>query len=467
MKKKLTALSVSNLRPGRERYEVSDADAKGLVLIVQPSGSKSWAMRFRKPGGRLAKLTLGTFDPHGAPDGAPAMGGPLTLAEARELAAQVNRQRASGKDVIGETKREKAVARLKAAGQGDNFLAVLKVFVREHRVRRSGARPRDWREKARILGLRYADEKSEPELIKGGLAERWADRPVGEITQDDCQDVIDKARSHGIPGAAVKNDGASDNRGRKMCDALGAFFRWAKKNRRAILKVNPMLGIDRPPPPAARERFLSDGEVALLWKACDRVVYPFPQVVRLLLITAQRLNEVAGLRWSELEEDGAVIALPGERTKNHRPHLVPLPPLARSILDEAKKIDGCEFVFSITGRGPVSGWSKIKRQLDAAIAEANGGKPIPAWRYHDLRRTARTGLSKLRVDRDVREAVLNHVKQGVEGTYDRYDYFDEKKGALERWAAHVQDVVSGKAANVASLDKARAKAPSGEAIACA
>jgi integrase len=165
----------------------------------------------------------------------------------------------------------------------------------------------------------------------------------------------------------------------------------------------------------------------------------------MLLLTGCRLNEVAGMRWAELSNDGSVWMIRGDRTKNHRPHVVPLPPVARALLNHVPRIEGSPFVFTTTGHSPVSGWSKTKARLDAVMA------PDRQWRLHDLRRTAATGMADIGIPPHIVEAALNHVsgaKTGVAGTYNRAAYTQEKRAALERWAAHVAGLIEGKQADV-------------------
>jgi integrase len=462
-KKNLSAAYIEKVKPGEEPYEVSDAGS-AVILLVHPSGAKSFIKRFRRPSGKHSKMTLGSYQRDGAP-GAPAVGGPLSLAEARSLSAEVDRRRAAGEDVIVTLRADKEVRKAKAQGQGDDFYSVVRAYVREHRVR--DRLPKGWKDTARLLGLHYSEHDGEPVLIKGGLAEKkWRGTAVGEITGLDCHDVIRDARG-GLPGLGRKHGRGSENRSRKMASALGGFFRWVMLNRRRLLpNGDPMYGEPRPKAPKSRDRFLSDEEVSLLWRALDdpKVVYPFPQIIRMLLLTACRLNEVARLERKEVATVtvGEIRDCPAlsitDRTKMGRRHEVPLSPLACEVLKGAREIEGCRWVFSITGRTPVSGWSKMKRRVDEEIARLNGGVPIEPFRLHDLRRTVRTGLSRLGVENEeVKEAILGHDKEGIRGTYDHYRYFGEKKAALDRWAAHVEGVVTGKPANVVVLKPKRAR----------
>jgi integrase len=162
----------------------------------------------------------------------------------------------------------------------------------------------------------------------------------------------------------------------------------------------------------------------------------------LLLLTGQRLNEIAGLRWSEIDFEHDTITLPAERTKNGRQHLIPMSVPVRDILEAQPRRAGRELVFGF-GQGPFSGWSKAKGELDERIAEARKkakAKPMPAWVLHDLRRSAATGMAILGTQPHVVEAVLNHVfgsKSGVAGIYNLSTYEPEKRQALDIWANQI------------------------------
>jgi integrase len=153
----------------------------------------------------------------------------------------------------------------------------------------------------------------------------------------------------------------------------------------------------------------------------------------------------------ELTDDNATWNIPGARTKNGRPHVVPLPPLARQIIKAAAGKRPTPLCFTTNGKSPVSGWSKLKARLDRAMA-------IPQWRLHDLRRTAATGMAEIGIPPHIVEACLNHIsgaKAGVAGTYNRAAYAAEKRAALERWAAHVEGLIGVRpAATVVPLHRA-------------
>jgi integrase len=472
MSKPLTAAAVARLRPAKSRREIPDGACPGLYLVVQPSGAKSWALRFHRPNGKSAKLVLGsvyaTADKE--PDTSPAIGGHLTLAAAHRLVAELRHQIAQGRDPaaahIAEKKRNKLAI---AESAEKTFAATARAFIENYKVGKTGERPRRWREIARVLGLDYPRDAGDPKKIEGGLADRWSDTPIAAIKGDDIQSVIDESRENGIPGLPPRNDGESGSRGRKMADALGSMFKWAKKSKRLII-VNPCLNIDRPGAPAKRSRVLNvradvrtADELRWFWAGSDALPEPFGALLKLLLLTGCRLNEIARMLNDELSDDMTMLRLLSGRTKNALEHHVPLPPMARDILAGVKRIEGSNYVFSTNGRTPVSGWSKIKQRLDAAmLAEARKecGKAltIPPWRLHDLRRTAATGMNGIGIAPHIVEAVLNHVsgvKAGVAGNYNVEQYAPEKKTALERWAAHIVALTEGKGTdNVAPLRRA-------------
>ncbi len=193
---------------------------------------------------------------------------------------------------------------------------------------------------------------------------------------------------------------------------------------------------------------LSDAEIAKLWPAFGELGYPFGDACKLLLLTGGRRAEIGGMKWSEIEGDK--WTLPGERTKNGNPHLVPLSSITREILDGLPRMDGLDLVFTGPGGKSISQWSRPKEKLDALSG-------VTGWRLHDLRRTLVTGMNEaLNIEPHVIEAVVNHqsgtAKAGVAGIYNRAQYIKQRRVALESWAKHVMGIVSGAAeSNVVSL----------------
>jgi integrase len=229
----------------------------------------------------------------------------------------------------------------------------------------------------------------------------------------------------------------------RVRSSLSAFFNWAV--REGLLDANPVAGTARADERGSRDRVLSQGELAELWAALPEG--DFGEIVRLLILTGQRREEIGGLRWSEIDLDRSLIVLPPERTKNLRQHEVPLSAQARAIIECLPKRKGRDFIFGI-GEAGFSGWSKSKERLDQALlskrkAADRRAKPLPSWRLHDLRRTCATMMAELGVLPHVIEAVLNHQsghKAGVAGIYNRARYEGEMRDALAKWATHVEAI---------------------------
>ncbi len=463
MAKMLTHAALLRLKARSKRQEIRDAGARALYVTIQPSGIKSWTMRFRRPNGRSAKLTLGPVDLSGREAKRdPVLGAPMSLAAARWMAAEIEHRRQQGRDVIAELHTDKVRKRLEAERRAINTFGAA---VREYLDGYARPKIRRWHEIARILGLRYENGNGEPTVIEGSLAWRWRDKPLVDIGPDDIFALIEEARHKGIPGMAKRTAGASNGRARAMGGALSGLFGWLIKQRK--IATNPCRDVHMPEAPKARERTLTDNEIRWLWAACDKAATPFGQCVKTLLLTAARLGEVSAMTHDEIRAEtvtqdgqrteGTFWQLEGNRTKNGRPHLLPLDPLSLAILKSVPQVSGKSgYVFTTNGRSPISGFSKCKKALDEAMQRTAGRSPVPHWTLHDLRRTAATGMSRIGIKPEVVEACLNHVsgaKAGVAGVYNRYSYLAEKKTAFERWANHIQAVVSGKRGNVVPIQR--------------
>jgi integrase len=190
---------------------------------------------------------------------------------------------------------------------------------------------------------------------------------------------------------------------------------------------------------------LTDEELGLLWKATELSGSPFGPLFQLLILTGQRREEVAGLDWSELDRPTGSWLIPGYRTKNRKANYIPLSKAAIAVLDGIAADHPWPrtgYVFSTTGKTPVSGFSKAKRRMDELMRESLGERFQP-WRAHDLRRTLATGMQRLGVRFEVTEAILNHVsgsRAGVAGIYQRYDWAAEKRDALGAWGAALDTI---------------------------
>jgi integrase len=417
---KLTALNVENWKPSTARQEVLDRD--GLYFIVQPSGVKSWALRYRRKGdGKSIKHTIGKCPP-------------LSLKDARAAATKLRAEIQDGADPHGAK-----ITRRRAAEVDDSFETVLRRYIADCQRQHM----RSWEWTARLLGLTVDGTAGELAVIRDGsvdqrgrrrisLADRWGTRRIGEITDADVIDVLDRVSQH-TPILANRRHAV-----------LSAFFSWAKGKR--LVAVNPCTGLDRPAKEQSRDRVLDDKELRKVWTAAGELGHPYAGIVKLLILTGQRRNEIADLRWDEIDLDQRILNLPKERTKNARAHDVPLSASALAVIAGLRRLPDAARVFTVK-RKPVTGFSAMKAKLD----DASG---VTDWTLHDLRRTVASGLQRLGVRLEVTEAVLNHRSgstAGIVGVYQRHDYAAEKRDALQRWADHLDALVGGRKENVVTL----------------
>jgi integrase len=253
-----------------------------------------------------------------------------------------------------------------------------------------------------------------------------------------------------LTGLAANN---GPNLANSVRASLSSAFSWAMG--KGIAESNPIIGTEKADTKGARDRVLADDELRSIWTALGDD--PFGDIVKLLALTGQRRDEIGALRWSEVDLDKAMISLPPERTKNSRPHDIPLASAALAILETRPRLAGSECVFS-TGRNGFRGWSAYKINLDTRIA-AKG--EISPWRLHDLRRTVSTRMhDELGILPHIVEAVLNHVsghKAGVAGIYNRSTYETAKREALNLWCEHLNAIVSGRSSKVVAISKGRAR----------
>lgn len=437
---RLSDASIKKLKPGKRRRDIADSGCRPLYLFIEPTGRKSWHMRFRNPHGRHTNLTLGPLDLSGRPESneAPVIGQPLSLVAARRLTAELNTQRARGFDIAADFHRTKLE---RNAGLSHTFDGAALDFTAQYlrpKVRR-------WPAAARLIGI-APDSEGQLQITPKGLADRWRDRPLSAITADDLHWVVDEVRERGVPGLKRNGTRQSEAMAHQMFSVLRKLFRWLLGKRR--VKANPCADLVAPKSTGkSRDRFLDNAEIVKFWRACDQLDEPARQCLRLLLLTGARLNEIA--RLSRAEVEGNAISIPAARSKNKLPHVIPLPPLADEILRSVKTTTDLYFTGK-SGR-PIGPWSRIKKQLDKHM-QAN--KP---WVIHDLRRSFSTGCNELGIEPHIVEACLNHVsghKSGVAGTYNRAAYAREKTAALLRWSDHVAGLIEGRAAKVVTFKTA-------------
>src|SRR5262245_7781349 len=412
MARGLTPLQVENAKPANDRREIADQGKPGLYLVIQPTGKKSWAVRYRRLNDQKPrKYTL---------DGFPS------LAVARKLAQAVLDKVAEGGDPAAAKQAEYQKKRLDP-GESDGFSDVAIRFI----TRDQRPNNRTWKETARLLGIREG-ENGVLMAIPGGLVDTWDNRKIGEIPKRDIIAVVD----------AIEQRGAGIIANRTLA-AIRRLFNWCVE--KDILQMSPCAGIKPPAEENSRRRVLSDDEIRLFWNACGRLGYPFGDAGKMLLLTGARRSEVADMTRHEIKGDTWTI--PRERQKNNEPQAVPLSEPAIAVLSNARKVKSdAGFVFTATGERPVSGWSKNKIAIDEIMADASTRK-IEDWHLHDLRRTVASGMARLGIRLEVIEKVLNHTSGsfgGIVGVYQLHSYEAEKREALQKWAEEVARIVSGK-----------------------
>ncbi|MBB4231521.1 tyrosine-type recombinase/integrase [Rhizobium mongolense] len=423
MAKTLTAKSVDATRPDTLRREIPDGGMPGLYLIVQPKRERdgkelppvmSWAVRYRFDG-RPKKHTIGSYPAY-------------SLKTAREEASRLMRGVSEGKNPAEEKSFRKA-------RKVDSVNDAIDYFLKRHVTVKN----------------RSTTLKERTRLFDKDVRPKWGKRTMRSITRFDVVKLIDDTAER---APIVAN---------RLLALLRKFFSWAVD--RDIIDTSPMeKKIDPPGEEKTRDRILSDDEIRIVWLAAGKMGYPFGPMIRLLLLTGQRRSEVAGFEWKELELGGnnQLWVIPPERSKNRKEHFVPLSSLALAEIEKLPKVKPKEdqdpiFLFTTTGRTHVSGYGNAKKSLDKEILsivkdeamkrgeDPDRLTPWEPWTFHDLRRTAASGMARLSVAIHVLEAVLNHTSgsiKGVAAVYNRYDYASEKRAALTAWADYVTSITA-------------------------
>jgi integrase len=400
MKAKITKRRVCAMSPGDV---LADDEIKGFVARRLGSGVITYGFRYRdKSTGRQRWIGLGL---HGS----------ITASEARGFAKKRAGEVADKRDPVAEREVSRAKAAKARDADANTVDAILDSFMTRY-VRKNG--------------LRRGDDVER--IFERCVRPRIGKKPIYELRRRDVVEML---------------DAIEDENGPVMADRVLAHVRKAFNWQAARDdQFNPPIvrGMARTKPAErARKRVLSEEEIRDLWKALDAVKAPTPYAafVRALLLTAQRRDEVARMRWEEIE--GETWIIPAERYKTNIANAVPLTETTSALLGTAAKKG---FIFSTTGGAhPFSGYSKAKRALDETIAELrkrDGRKPMPHWVLHDLRRTARSLMSRAGVPGDIGERVLGHVIPGVRGVYDRHSYEAEKRDALARLAALIGRILN-------------------------
>jgi integrase len=415
VKRVLADRLLAGLKPAAagKRYTVWDARLEHFGVRVTDRGVISFFVLRRVASKKQpVRHTIGRY---------PA----LTLAAARKLAATALADLATGQ----HPRERKTAERAAEARRRETTVA----FVAEEFIQRYALKKRT----GVVIG----------QLVRRELVSRWGERPITEVQRGDVIRMVEEI-SDVSPSAA--------HRALIYCRRL---FNWAIARDIYGLTASPcdrLSANDLIGPQRSRDRVLTDGEVRLIWRATDppEADYPLSAFVRLLLLTGARRSEVAKATWSEIDLDQALWTIGRARMKGDEPHAVPLSPMAVDLLQALPRFSG-PYVFSTTsGATAICGFANYKKRLDRRIAEL-APPGIADWTFHDIRRSVRTNLSRLRVLPFTAELVIGHKQGGVHGIYDLHRYDSEKRDALCAWASRLRDIVAPPPANLVALPRAR------------
>jgi integrase len=431
-RKNLTPTLIRGLKPAPDgtRYQVMDAQVPGFGVRVTDTGHRTFILRIRYHGSASSpsRREIGACTD-------------ITLTEAREKARRWRAMVGQGIDpAAAEAAARAAVARERAI----TFESVAEDFIKE-----------------KLPAERRG--KSIEQEIRRDLMPRWRDKPITSIADLDVLAAIREKVRDGSAAAA-----------RNQLTLVKRLFKWAIAQRTYGLSTSPAASLTAATVIGdvfrARDRILADDEIFALWRAAGRLPYPYGPVIKLLVLSGLRLREVTEADWAEFDSRNRLWLIPANRMKGKdagrsasRAHVVPVTDDILGVLESLPRFNGGRFLFSTTfGATPVWHGSWIKKRLDARMlrtlralarkrGEDVGAVLLPHFVQHDIRRTVRSQLSRLKVAEEVREAILAHARPGIKGVYDHHDYLDEKREALELWGMRLKDIVAPKPGNVIKL----------------
>ena len=412
-KKVLTDRGLKALKPAAagKRYDVMDGVVPGFGIRVTETGRRTFILVARYAGAsNPTRRALGEY-------------GELTLEEARGRARGWIGLIKQGIDPQTQEERQRHATRIQ---QRNTFSVVAEDFIKE-----------------KLPSERKGKEVERD--IRREFIPAWGKRPITDLTPADVREVVKAAKDRGAPYQA-----------HNLLTIARRLFSWAIDQHVYGIEASPC---ERLKPKAIigkkefRTRILDDDELRAIWRATRRLGYPYGPLFRMLALTGQRKSEVAEARWSEIDLARKLWTIPAERMKADAAHVVPLSDDVVVILESLPRFKKGDHLFSTTfGAKPVNGFSKAKERLDTrmlrswrALARARGDErskaEIEPWVIHDIRRTMRTGLSALPVVDLVRELVIAHTKPGLHKVYDQHAYLEEKRRALDLWAARLHGIV--------------------------
>ncbi|MGD0420665.1 MAG: tyrosine-type recombinase/integrase [Xanthobacteraceae bacterium] len=373
-----------------------DTGLPGFGVKVTPKGRKVFVVLYRA-GGAGSKLRKYTIGPYGR----------VTLHQARIAAQKVFAAKREGRDPAAE-KRE-ANRRVVA----DRVEDLLETFIAQ-----------------RLSQNRSGGEISR--LLRREIGKPWGSRSIHQISKRDVIEVVSAIEQRGAPAAA-----------NKALKSIKTFLRWCVG--RAVLEQSPAEGVPLPTKEIARDRVLEDKELGRIILAARQIGESFGGIVELLALTGQRREEVAQMRWEELDLAQRIWTIPKSRTKNAKTHVVHLSNQSVAVLKCVNNRG--PYVFSLFGLKPFQEFSKAKRELDRPSG-------VTGWRLHDLRRTCVSGMARLGIAPHVADKILNHQSgtiSGVAAVYQRHEFLSERKDALDRWGAHVASILAKAARELGKL----------------
>jgi integrase len=384
---RLTKSAIDDLPIQSKDVVYWDAGLPGFGVKVTPKGRKVFLVMYRVAGAgsRLRKYTIGPY-------------GRITLPMARAQAQKIFAARLDGRDPAEEKKQTRR--RLVV----DQVEDLIETFIRDH-VSQTGT------------------SKRISSLLRRDVVPYWGTKSIHEIKKRDVSDLVSKISQRNA------------HAGYRLLKTLKTFFRWCVG--RAVIDFSPAEGIVSSYRETSRDRVLTDDELAAVILAARQAPRPYGPIVEFLALTGQRREEVAKLRWNEIDERTRTWSIPGSRTKNKKAHIVHLSEQAWRVVASCP---AGEFVFATSRGKNFQGFRKGKEKLDEL-------SDVAGWRLHDLRRTVVSGMARLGVPPHVADKILNHQAgtiSGVAAVYQRHDFLAERKQALDRWGAHVEQIVGGK-----------------------
>jgi integrase len=397
---KLSDKTIATLTLPADKKDVIhfDSDLRGFGLRLRRGADgrtmRSWVCQFRRAGASRRYL-IGSADV-------------LTADQARAKAKKVLAAIALGDDPQADKAERRAKDRLTMRAVVDEFIA---------------DKAPDWRAQTQHGVALY---------LTGPYFRTLHGMAVDKIGRRDVASrlVVIKREHSAIVAAAARAK-------------LSAFFTWCM--RQGLCETNPVVGTEQPKRVASRERVLSDNELAAVWRSCNDGDHG--KIVRMMILTGCRRNEIGGMRWGEFAPDGTFWTLPAERSKNKRPLGLPVLPMMRAILDTVPRMATRDQLFGQRSEKGFAGWDKLKQSLDK-------GSGVTGWRLHDLRRSVASKMGDLGIMPHVIEAVLGHhggFRSGVAGVYNKSAYEREMRAALVLWADHVHTLVEGTERKVLSF----------------